>query len=876
MNYFIKRGETEAGPYSHEQIQAWINEGLLTQNDFGRPEHSQEWLPLQAVIPSISPSSSPKTINAPAQAPQQNSLGMIAAIVGMFALLMGGGIAGVVYYTKKEKGPDLEANSPRAFNKENDNGNPKPSPTQASAQETPPNSNTTDLVSFPLLPERERLPVSLTRFLPGKKLHYILPDSEEPTWTEFLTDGSANTADFNGQAQYTIEEKSVTITLQINETLTSQYKFTFPKIPVDTGDTLEVGSDQGLAKVTKVESNLSGSSLLPPPQTVEIKPPFDPEQLLMRADSGEAAAQALLARCHHIGWYFKKDESEALKWAQKAADQDHLAGKYTLAMLQLTAQKIVRDEPAGLALLESIMPQIRAEADKGNPWFQSKLAVCYQSGYGVPQKDPEKFRELIQKCAHTDPFAQNALAHARREGKIGEKNMIDFIKWHRKAAEQGFNRSFGDLGVAYMTNNGLKEDKEEGARMFHHLAQRNGPYGAYCLSLALKKGNGIESPNLPLSEEWNRKAAELGRTVAISILVSELTKGIPTTPTGPSNTTTPQPAPQNVVEAYMWSYIGFNIDKNVGSRRSYFQSQMSRLAKLLLADQVTEAISHAKEKFPNLDLRYALSSSSYSMKADALYEITSRNKATFEEMRRISNLQTNLNPRIQAMAVLALEQLAPTNINRKLGVVMDERYRTHRVKEQPNPNIKDLNLLSRRYSETFLLSYLGDSISLSRLQDEILESTNSANSIASEQLAKVLVLLPANEKHIATANEIIDRSIQTGQNSRNLYWSVMTKALIQYRAKEFQEVEQWADSVLNAPDDVRKHWGNVAPCWFLKAAALQRSNKPEEARKAFANGKLTLEAAWEMGRVAIYGYAHDYLLCKQLEREIGALIPPNP
>ena len=869
MNYFIKRGETEAGPYSHEQIQAWINEGLLTQNDFGRPEHSQEWLPLQAVIPSISPSSSPKTINAPAQAPQQNSLGMIAAIVGMFALLMGGGIAGVIYYTKKEKGPDPEANFAEPPKK------PNPPPTQASAQETPANSNTTDLVSFPLLPERERLPVSLTRFLPGKKLHYILPDSEEPTWTEFLTDGSANTADFNGQAQYTIEEKSVTITLQINETLTSQYRFTFPKIPVDTGDTLELGSDQGLAKVTRVESNLSDSSLLPLPQTVEIKPPFDPEQLLMRADSGEAAAQALLARCHHIGWYFKKDESEALKWAQKAAAQDHLTGKYTLAMLQLTAQKIVRDEPAGLALLESIMPQIRAEADKGNPWFQSKLAVCYQSGYGVPKKDPEKFRELIQKCAHTDPFAQNALAHARREGKIGEKNMIDFIKWHRKAAEQGFNRSFGDLGVAYMTNNGLKEDKEEGARMFHHLAQRNGPYGAYCLSLALKRGNGIESPNLPLSEEWNRKAAELGRTVAMSILVSELTKGIQIDPPDPSNTT-PQPAPQNAVEAFMWSYIGFNINKNVGSRRSYFQSQLSRLAKLLPADQVSEAISHAKEKFPNLDLRHALSSSSYTIKADALYEITSHNKATFEEMRRISNLQTNLNPRIQAMALLALNQLAPTNINRKLGVVMDERYRTRRFKEQPNPNIKDLNLLSKRYYETFLLSYLGDSISLSRLQDEILESTNPANSIASERLAKVLVMLPANEKHIATANEIIDRSIQAGQNSRYLYWSHMTKALIQFRAKEFQAAEKWADSVLNAPDDVRKHWGNVAPCWFLKAVSLQRSNKPEEARKAFANGKLTLEAAWEMGRAAIYDYAHDYLLCKQLEREIGALIAPNP
>ena len=91
---------------------------------------------------------------------------------------------------------------------------------------------------------------------------------------------------------------------------------------------------------------------------------------------------------------------------------------------------------------------------------------------------------------------------------------------------------------------------------------------------------------------------------------------------------------------------------------------------------MSEAISHAKEKFPNLDLRHALSSSSYTIKADALYEIKSHNKATFEEMRQISNLQTNVNPRIQAMAVLALDQLAPTNINRKLGVVMDERYRT--------------------------------------------------------------------------------------------------------------------------------------------------------------------------------------------------------
>ena len=88
----------------------------------------------------------------------------------------------------------------------------------------------------------------------------------------------------------------------------------------------------------------------------------------------------------------------------------------------------------------------------------------------------------------------------------------------------------------------------------------------------------------------------------------------------------------------MWSYIGFNIDKT-SDPPVLFSSQMSRLAKLL-SRSGDRSHQSRQGKIPELDLRYALGSSSYSMKADALYEITSRNKATFEEMRRISNLQT--------------------------------------------------------------------------------------------------------------------------------------------------------------------------------------------------------------------------------------------
>lgn len=101
-------------------------------------------------------------------------------------------------------------------------------------------------------------------------------------------------------------------------------------------------------------------------------------------------------------------------------------------------------------------------------------------------------------------------------------------------------------------------------------------------------------------------------------------------------------------------------------------------------------------------------------------------------------------------------------------------------------------------------------------------------------------------------------------------------ALAQYRAKDYADSEKWADTVLNAQEDGRKHWGNIAPCWFFKAAALNQSGRGDEAKIAFQQGQKVLTEAWAEGGNAIYGYSHDYLLCKQLEREIGKFIGLKP
>ncbi len=350
---------------------------------------------------------------------------MIAAITGLFLLMIAGGAAGIIFLNKK----DSEEGKP------DPNANLTTSPVQAKAndqnQETsaiPSTSGEEPKEAFPLLPKRELLPVSLAYFLPGKTIHYSQPNSDTQTWTEFKMDGSVAMADFTGQGKYTIENNQVAITLHINETTTSQFSFTFSKTPFESGDSFQFGADQEKAKIDKIESSITGSALLPDPQKVTIKPPFDPIQLLMRAESGEAAAQALLARCHRIGWYLEKDEAKAMHWAQKAADQDHLSGKFTMAVLQLTADFIPRDEVAGNELMNSIMPELKAEAKKGNPWVQAMLAACYQQGFGLLKRDQDQYFELIKKSAAVDPWAQNAYANARREGRIGEKNQIESIK----------------------------------------------------------------------------------------------------------------------------------------------------------------------------------------------------------------------------------------------------------------------------------------------------------------------------------------------------------------------------------------------------------------------------------------------------------------
>jgi hypothetical protein len=50
MQYFIKRGEEEFGPYSLVDLQRYLQSGNLVESDLARSEASEDWVPLPEII----------------------------------------------------------------------------------------------------------------------------------------------------------------------------------------------------------------------------------------------------------------------------------------------------------------------------------------------------------------------------------------------------------------------------------------------------------------------------------------------------------------------------------------------------------------------------------------------------------------------------------------------------------------------------------------------------------------------------------------------------------------------------------------------------------------------------------------------------------
>ena len=175
------------------------------------------------------------------------------------------------------------------------------------------------------------------------------------------------------------------------------------------------------------------------------------QELMTKAQSGDAAAQYQVGLAYDMGKHVTKNSDEAERWFHKSAEQGYppAEGAYGLGMRQTNS-----------AIAERWM--LRG-AEHGDASTQFWLGVAYeQNWFGTT--DIELAIKWYQKAAEAgDPDAQVELGQKYADGEGVKQSYELAAKWFRKAAEHvpdlgGAGQGRYRLGQLYMEGLGVPRD----------------------------------------------------------------------------------------------------------------------------------------------------------------------------------------------------------------------------------------------------------------------------------------------------------------------------------------------------------------------------------------------------------------------------------
>lgn len=182
------------------------------------------------------------------------------------------------------------------------------------------------------------------------------------------------------------------------------------------------------------------------------------QQMISRANGGDATAQYNLGMRYGAGTGVPKDYAEAARWLRKAADQGLARAQFNLGMLYANGQGVTKDAAEAATWVSKA-------AESGDAAAQTTMGIMYATGQGVKQDDSEAakwYRKAIdayRKVADEgDPSAATALGnmYARGQGVTGDYS--EAAGWWRKAADTGYAGAQYNLGLAYAQGRGVLED----------------------------------------------------------------------------------------------------------------------------------------------------------------------------------------------------------------------------------------------------------------------------------------------------------------------------------------------------------------------------------------------------------------------------------
>jgi TPR repeat protein len=218
---------------------------------------------------------------------------------------------------------------------------------------------------------------------------------------------------------------------------------------------------------------------------------------LKAAEGGDAHAQYELGWCHENGEGAASDPDEAIRWYRRSAQGGYAPAQFLLGYFyEWRSHDIAYDH-------DEVVKWYGKAADQGFAKAQYNLGCYYRRGktemhriisdqlvvssmIGVPKNLVEAVKWFRKAAENGHAQAQYVLGKSYHAGEGVPEDQVEAFKWWRKAAEQGHATSLFNVGVMCFLGDGTTKDFAEAARWFKIRAMR--PHVVFIC------GHGMPSP----------------------------------------------------------------------------------------------------------------------------------------------------------------------------------------------------------------------------------------------------------------------------------------------------------------------------------------------------------------------------------------------
>ena len=229
---------------------------------------------------------------------------------------------------------------------------------------------------------------------------------------------------------------------------------------------------------------------------------LDLEPLEARARVGDPESETTLALAYHAGTLLKKDDGQALRLLQQAANRGFVAAEEAMGIFCQSGFGMPPDKAQAVSWYTKA-------AQHGSIDATTDLALMYSTGDGIP-KDATKATTWFRKAAEAgDATAQLNLAALYHRGESVPQDDAQTVLWLTKAADQGLLQAMLELATWYLQpEHGGNVDA---AIVWYKKAADQGDASAQVALGDIFAEEKFGHVDYPQAINWYRKAADQGR-----------------------------------------------------------------------------------------------------------------------------------------------------------------------------------------------------------------------------------------------------------------------------------------------------------------------------------------------------------------------------